>query len=149
MNALKSLLMPLVLPKIKVSATSLARKTVLILGFGGSKVRNYKRLERYYAAMDVNTITFVMPLLTPKFLRVMYMDEVLRNVKDVVLDSSGDDNGLLVHSFSNNGIWAYGEYCVQVQMSSCRLVCRLCDHANHHHDPLFPHTHKNRGERKR
>jgi hypothetical protein len=118
MNALKSLLMPLVLPKIKVSATSLARKTVLILGFGGSKVRNYKRLERYYAAMDVNTITFVMPLLTPKFLRVMYMDEVLRNVKDVVLDSSGDDNGLLVHSFSNNGIWAYGEYCVQVQMSA-------------------------------
>lgn len=117
MNALKSILMPLVLPEIKVSATSsLTKKTVLILGFGGSKVRNFKRLEKFYALMDVNTITFVMPLFTPKFLRTIYMQEVLRKVKDVV--SGNNDDGLLVHSFSNNGLWAYGEYCVEAQMSA-------------------------------
>ena len=78
-------------------------KTILLLGWGGSKPRNLKKLEDFYDSKSINWISFIMPLGTFQFIRNFLIEEVVDIIK------LNDQKNLLVHSYSNNGIWGYGE----------------------------------------
>jgi hypothetical protein len=80
-------------------------KCIVILGWGGSKVKNVSRIREFYSGQaSVRTVvSFSMPLWAPEFAR----KHLISHLCDEVASAKTEE--VLVHSFSNNGTWAYGE----------------------------------------
>jgi hypothetical protein len=80
-------------------------RCVVILGWGGSKVKNLSRIREFYSSQaSVRTVvSFSMPLWAPEFAR----KHLISHLCDEVASAKTEE--VLVHSFSNNGTWAYGE----------------------------------------
>ena len=89
-----------------ISPPSDAKATVVLLGWGGSRPRNLRRIEEWYVKeKHVQVVSFIMPLWAPGFVR----DALVSDVKDTLLKHSSSAPKLLLHSYSNNGAWVYAE----------------------------------------
>lgn len=89
-------------------------KCVVILGWGGSKARNLTRVRSFYSDSEKveKVVSFSMPLWAPEFVRKL----LVRKVVDEL--SNGSDGGkgeVVIHAFSNNGTWVYGEICQELE----------------------------------
>lgn len=80
---------------------------VLILGFAGSKPKNYRKIIEYYESKKVSIVLQVMPFPTFPFVRSKYEREIEISLKDVIAVSNNASPSLFVHAFSNNGAWSY------------------------------------------
>lgn len=85
-----------------------AKKAVLVLGWGGSSIKNLRKVQDYYEARSVDSFAFVMPLGIPLFLRDAYEAEIAAELEKRDVSSLH-----AVHIFSNNGTWVYGEMCTK------------------------------------
>lgn len=101
---------PEAFPKIHASlnSSSKAKDIVIVLGWGGGKQRNLKKIVNFYQSKDVSVITSIMPQFVPTFVRSYYEHEIASSVKKI---RASDDvlakTTLAAHIFSNNGIWAF------------------------------------------
>lgn len=94
------------IPKIHLPNTQSNRKEiVLLLGWGGSKRKNLNKLVSYYQSIGVPVISHTMPLLCVGFIRDFLEELVAEEVKKHLNDNCNSQ--LLIHSFSNNGMWVY------------------------------------------
>lgn len=97
--------------KIRTSTSIKSRidnKTVLLLGWGGSKPKNLKKIEEFYDSKDINWISFIMPLGTFQFVRNFMIKELIDTIK------YNNKKNIFCHSYSNNGLWSYGELTQQL-----------------------------------
>jgi len=81
------------------------KATVVLLGWGGSRPRNLRRIEEWYVKKDLQVISFIMPLWAPGFVR----DALVSDVKETLIKHYSSAPKLLLHSYSNNGAWVYAE----------------------------------------
>lgn len=80
------------------------RPLVCILGWGGAKPRQLKRLADFYSQeKNVQVLSFIMPLWVPGCVR----DCLLGDLKYQISQQS--KTKLFLHSYSNNGAWVYAE----------------------------------------
>lgn len=102
----KKLFYPNSSPSLKSVVNS--NKLVLVLGWGGSKPRNYAKIMQYYESKGVSTILHIMPMLCPKAIRNSYEKEIAKLVDEnkFVFEAAGKNN-LFVHLYSQNGAWTY------------------------------------------
>ncbi len=109
----------------KVAASG-GNRIVLLLGFGGAPKRFLRPIADWHNCQGRHTVSFTMPLAVPAIIRQLLEDEIVRQVHEVhcsssssssSFDSSKDSDresefrsrpSVIVHSFSNNGIWVYG-----------------------------------------
>lgn len=96
------------------------RKVVLVLGWGGSKQRNLRRLLDYYDSRAVDSLSFIMPMGVPQFLRDYYERQVAAE-----LAQRGVESLHAVHSYSNNGAWVYASLCQKANDETLRPWLRL------------------------
>lgn len=91
---------------------------VVLLGWGGSKARHLTRVRSFYekdCEEKVDTvISFTMPLLAPELVRKVLIKQIVDEIP-----ASGD---VLVHSFSNNGMWAFGEICEEIENRNGKIA---------------------------
>jgi Eukaryotic protein of unknown function (DUF829) len=101
---------------------------VLLLGWGGARISNLKRLESFYQSRQVPVISFIMPLGVPEAVRQHYVDQLIEAINAHVSGQVGpaddtikskhnsststctstcEENKIYVHSYSNNGTWTY------------------------------------------
>ena len=87
-------------------------KSVVILGWGGSKARNLHKVREFYEASDNvgDVISFSMPLWAPEFIRKALVRRIVE-----FLPKRGSGTDVVVHAFSNNGTWVYGEMCQEIE----------------------------------
>lgn len=94
---------PVFHPSSNVSANSSKVKTIIVLGWGGSRRKNLNKVIQFYDSIGVNVISHVTPMGSPMFVRT-YFDRLIR---DEIAHRVGLGE-FAVHIFSNNGSWSYG-----------------------------------------
>jgi hypothetical protein len=93
-------------------------KVILLLGFGGSKRKNFAKLINSYNSSGYTVISHTNPLLTPNFISDSFerqIGEVLQNTineleteySTVVSSGRKVKIPLIAHIYSNNGTWVY------------------------------------------
>lgn len=114
MNKVASLIKKFVFPQAKpvvIEASSSSNTIAIILGWGGSGPWNFKRIQNHYNERNVTTIQFTMPLILPKFVRSSFESDVGQTLKEQIekieTSSKGVKPRVLLHSYSNNGAWAF------------------------------------------
>lgn len=106
-----------------------SNRVVLILGWGGAKQRNLRKLVQSYSDRGVTSITMVMPLLVPELVRrhitaeaasMLATELKLLTKEPIVEDQCADkaDGKYFLHSYSNNGAWTYATLLKQRQLPS-------------------------------
>jgi len=106
----------------RVARDSQKKATVLILGWGGARPRNLKKLEDYYAEeKGVSTvISFIMPLWAPGLVRQALVDEVAELAKTT--SSNCTLGPIYVHSYSNNGAWVLADLMQRKQVAFKKII---------------------------
>lgn len=96
-------------PKIHGSLNlhSKAKDIVIILGWGGGRQKNLKKLINYYQSKDVSVISSIMPQFVPTFIRSYYERELALAVRKIRSSDDPPQSKLHAHIFSNNGTWAF------------------------------------------
>jgi hypothetical protein len=103
-------LFPDAFPRIHASlnANSKEKDIVIVLGWGGGKQKNLKKLVNFYQSKDISVITSIMPQFVPTFVRSYYEREIALSVKKIrARDHVLGKSKLSAHIFSNNGTWAF------------------------------------------
>ena len=93
--------------RIRISSPgTTARPMVLLFGWGGSVPKNLRKIEEFYDSRNVRTVSFIMPLGCFKFVRDYFIDDLI----DVINKNNSNNDPIYVHSYSNNGLWAYADF---------------------------------------
>jgi hypothetical protein len=79
---------------------------VLVLGWGYSKPRHLSRICSIYAKRNASTVLYIRPLWAPEFIRRYFEDDIASLIREHSANAP-----IIVHSFSNNGIWTYSSLC--------------------------------------
>jgi len=67
---------------------------------------NLRKIEEFYDSRNVKTVSFIMPLGCFKFVRDYFIDDLI----DIINKNNSNNDPIYVHSYSNNGLWAYGDF---------------------------------------
>jgi hypothetical protein len=129
--------------RIRVTSSSLSssissnnEKLVVLLGWGGSVPRNLKKIEDFYESRDVKTVSFIMPLGCFKFVRDYLIDDLIHTI-----NNNSKNSSIYVHSYSNNGLWAYGELSQRLNELNGNIVKLVIDSAPHFiYEPVSIHV---------
>ena len=101
------------------SLSKVPRKTVLLLGWGGARPRNLKRLQDWYSDdKGLAVLSFIMPLWIPGMARHTLVEELSETLRRVATGSSA----VLVHSYSNNGAWVLAELLQTRRFSFSKII---------------------------
>lgn len=106
------------------SAKQAERKLVLLLGWGGSSQRNLEKVINFYSQRGCDTISIVMPLGVPHAMRDVVVEDLASEIAAANKGKGKDkdkDRKVLVHSFSNNGIWVYAGLQQKIAKSQGKL----------------------------
>jgi Eukaryotic protein of unknown function (DUF829) len=101
-------------PRIHASLDLKSKKKdiVVILGWGGGRQRNLKKLITYYQTKDVTVVSSVMPQFVPTFVRSYYEHKIASSVQQIRLEADVPaESKLFCHIFSNNGAWSFSTLC--------------------------------------
>ena len=101
-------------PRIHASLDLNSKKKdiVVILGWGGGRQRNLKKLITYYQTKDITVVSSIMPQFVPTFVRSYFEHKIAASVQKVRLDADvSAESKLFCHIFSNNGAWNFSTLC--------------------------------------
>jgi len=105
------------IPRVSAAPTSPA-KNVIILGWGGSKQRSLAKVADFYADRGVRTISFIMPLGIPNFVRSALLGDIVKEMEGL---SQGGVKDVSIHLFSNNGTWSYATLMELIHSRNAKL----------------------------
>lgn len=124
--------------RIRTSSTTNNQKLIVLLGWGGSVPRNLKKLEDFYDSRNVRTVSFIMPLGCFKFIRDFLLDDLINTINQ---NQNSKNSSIYVHSYSNNGLWAYGELSQRLNEVNGNIEKLIIDSAPHFiYEPVSIHV---------
>lgn len=105
--------LPDAIPKVQRSLVknSNTKDIIILLGWGGAKQKNFKRILNFYQTRDVTVVSCVMPQFVPTFVKNFYESEIARVVQKIKDDDMTLPSKLYGHTFSNNGAWTLATLC--------------------------------------
>ena len=118
MHSLLRRLCPDAIPRIVLgaktgtSSTSSSTPTpiVLILGWGGAKQKNLRKLVAFYEKHGVTSVSMVSPLFVPRAVEQHFEDEAVRLVQQAIKAHGQKQARVYAHLFSNNGSWSFHNF---------------------------------------